>query len=401
MSKAVRSGIGIAVLALGIVWAFAMVGKGVDFPVLYVMTRGLLDGTNVYTAEVTAAFPRDYDVSPSGMYYPPATGLALLPLGLLPYAAAKWTFAAVTILVVVWGIRGLVKVARPTALPQVWMIVAGVVLVSSAMRWGLMLLQVAPLVFGLLCWFLRADHEKRDRAALGLTLLAMWLKMTLAAPFLAVLVLRRRWFAAVLVVSSWLLLNIIGFWRMGPDSFREYQRSVTLLGELGYIDSPDLWRSVALPRLDWVALFYSLTMNLRAARVLSFALTGVCGAWLLRQTLRNWPAEIRITSLFVGAFVCLGSLAVYHHQYDAVLFLAPMIAAILTMGRTPRLAGALLIPLLLITVFLPIGQMQGILVRTVGTTSVGLLKLSLPAAVTLALLGWCLLIRQAVREPLR
>src|SRR5262245_36961006 len=275
--------VGLVMLAVGVVVSVTMVGRGVDFPVLYVMGRGLLTGENVYRPEVTAALPQQFGEAPSGMFYPPATGFVVLPLVLLPYVMAKWTFVALIDIAVVLGLRALVRAAAPKAPAGLWMIAAGLALASAAMRWGLMLLQVAPLVFGLLCWFVSALHTDRRRLAVGVAMLAMWLKMTLALPFVGLLALRRRWAGAAIVVSSWVALNVLGFWRMGPDSFADYQRSIARLGELGNIDSPDLWRGVALPRLDWVPMIYSLTLNLSVARAVAMALSGAVGLWLAWQ----------------------------------------------------------------------------------------------------------------------
>jgi Glycosyltransferase family 87 len=385
---------GFAVLIGGIAISLAAVRGGVDFPVLYVMGRGLVTGANVYLPEQTAAFPQQFGESPSGMYYPPATGFAVLPLAILPYAVAKWTFAALIELVVVWGVRALVRSAAPQAPAHVWMIAAGVILASAAMRWGMMLLQVAPFVLGLLCWFVSLLDGSRPRLAAGVAMLAVALKMTLALPFLGLLVLRRRWGHVVLIGVVWLSLNALGYWRMGTGSFQSYQRSIAVLGELGNIDSPDLWQGFARPRLDWVALFYTLTGNLTVSRATALALTGACALWLMWFAFRcPRPDEPRTTAAFLGALVCLGSLGVYHHQYDLVVFFAPALLGLLLVHGQHLAAYALTVPLVAMMLVLPIGKAQDLLQRVVGLPGVGLLKLSFPVAITLALVGCLLLCR--------
>jgi hypothetical protein len=393
-------GLGIAALAGGIALSLMMVGGGVDFPVLYVMGQSVLNGTNVYLPEQNAAFSTVFGVSQFGVFYPPTTGFVMLPLALLPYGAAKWTFALIINLAIVLGIRALVRLAKPQAPAPLWMIAAGAVLASSAMRWGMMLLQVAPLVLGLLCGFVSLLHRGKSRAAVAVAIVAMSLKMTLALPFLALLGLRRHFFGAAAVVGAWLILNVVGFWWMGPGSFPEYQRSIGDLEMIGHISSPDPWRPIALPRLDWVYLVYGITANLSVARAVALGLAGACALWLAWCAFRvPRPHALRTTTIFLGAATCLGSLGVYHHQYDAILFFAPALLGLLLFDWTDRWGYALIAPLTAMILFLPIGKAQAVLAALMGLTGVGLLKLSFPVAFTLALAGCLLMInREAGRS---
>jgi hypothetical protein len=394
-------GLGLAVLFGGIAVSLKMVGGGVDFPVLYVMGQGLLNGSNVYLPQQTAAFITDFGVDQFGMFYPPATGFAMLPFALLPYATAKWAFAGLINLAIVFGVRELVRVARPEAPPALWMLAAGVVLASAATRWGMMLLQVAPLVFGLLCWFVSLLHRDKPRSAVAVAIVAMSLKMTLALPFLGLLALRRHFVGAATVIATWMTLNAIGFWRMGGDAFAHYRRNIGELEQLGHISSPDPWRPIALPRLDWVSLFYGITENLTFARGAALATAAVCFLWLAWCAWRNpRPRDLRTTAVFLGATTCLGSLGVYHHQYDAILFFAPVLLGLLLFDRQYRWGYALITPLTAMILVLPIGKAQTLLASILGLTGVGLLKLSFPVAFTLALGGCFLLIaRLDTRRP--
>ena len=389
-------GLGLAALAGGIALSFTMVGGGVDFPVIYVMGQGVLNGTNVYLPEQTAAFITDFGVSQFGMFYPPATGFVALPLALLPYGVAKWAFAVIINLSIVLGTRALVRLANPEAPSHVWMVAAAVVLASSAMRWGMMLLQVAPLVLGLLCWFVSLLHRGKPRAAVAVAIVAMSLKMTLALPFLGLLALRRHFFGAATVVGAWVMLNALGFWRMGTGAFAHYQRNIGELEQLGHISSPDPWRPIALPRLDWVSLFYGITADLTFARGAALAIAAACFLWLAWCALRHpRPKDLTTTTVFLGAMTCLGSLGVYHHQYDAILFFAPVILGVLLFDPKYRWGYVLIAPLTAMILVLPIGKAQGVLAGMLGLTGVGLLKLSFPVAFTLALVGCLLLIRSS------
>jgi Glycosyltransferase family 87 len=371
----------------------------VDFPVIYVMARSVLNGTNVYLPEVTAAFSTDFGVAQFGVFYPPATGFAALPFAFLPYGVAKWAFAVLCAVAITLGVRALVRLAKPESPSHLWMIAAGIVLASSAMRWGMMLLQVAPLVLGLLCWCVSLLHRGKPRAAVAVAIVGMSLKMTLALPFLGLLALRRHFVGAATVVAAWVTLNVIGFWHMGPGSFEHYQRSIHELETIGHISSPDPWRPIALPRLDWVSLFYGITADLTFARTAALAAAAACFLWLAWCALRNpRPYDLRATTAFLGATTCLGSLAVYHHQYDAILFFAPALLGALLFDAKDRWGYLLIAPLLAMILVLPIGKAQDVLASLMGLTGVGLLKLSFPVAFTLALIGCLVLIGVPVKE---
>ena len=278
--------VGVLVLLAGVLVSYSVVGGGVDFPVMYVMGKGWLEGTNVYLPEQTAAFRAQYGVDQYGMFYPPATGFTMLPLALLPYPVAKWTWFVIIELSLILGIRALVRLAAPRARDHVWMICAGIVLASSSLRWGLMLLQAAPFVLALLCFMVVALHTDRPRLALAVAILATAMKVTLGVPFLALLALHRRLRAVAVCLGSWAALNVLGFLRMGAGSLAEYRRNVAHLETIGHISSPDPWRPIALPRLDWVYLFYGVTGSLSVSRIASLATSALVFGLLLREGLR-------------------------------------------------------------------------------------------------------------------
>jgi hypothetical protein len=193
---------------------------------------------------------------------------------------------------------------------------------------------------------------------------------------------------------TWIALNLFGFWRMGPNAFATYRHSIGGLEELGYINSPDLWRPVALPRLDWTALFYFFSANLTFSRTATLALAGLCGLWLLWIIVRSGGRpQPRLVAPFLGALVCLGSLSVYHHQYDAVLFFAPALFGLLVHRQRPGLAHLLIAPLVIVILLLPIGSAQNVLQSLLGLLGVALLKIMFPVVFTLALVGCLLLMK--------
>jgi len=373
---------------------------GVDFPSLYVMGEGIATGTNIYASAVADTFPQLYGVMrPAGMFYPPATGFAMAPFALLPYELGKVLWFLAIELTLIFGVRRMVQIAAPLAEPYVWMSAVALVLFSSSVRWGLILLQGAPLALGLLCWLVVAMHSNRPRLAVAVAVVATAAKMTLALPFVALLLLQRRFVAAFAGVAAWALLNALGFIRMGGlSTFKDYQQNIGLLEAFGDINSPDPWALETRPRLDWTTLFYGLTGNLTVSRGVSLVLTASASLWLLRQGLRTRPPiTLPLTTLFLAPLICLGSLCVYHHHYDASLFLVPALLGyfVLEFRTQPKWALWLHAPLLAIIVLLPIGLVQTMAQAALGDLGVGLLKLAFPAAFSLALAGSLVLLSRA------
>jgi hypothetical protein len=377
--------VGLTICVLGVV---RVGGGGLDFPVLYEMGRGVALGNDVYTTYDTQYYIDRYGSTQYGMFYPPSTGVAVLPLSLLPYPAAMWSFTILMLVAVVLGIREIFRMRPEAVPPSAWYLAAALVLSSAAMRWGAMLLQVAPLIFGLLCLFIGALHRGRSKLAIAIAMLVLCLKVTLAAPFLGLLCIYRKFAAVAALLASWVVINAVGFWRMGPASFSGYRSNIAHLEDITNISSPDPWRPVALPRLDWVSLGYGLTQNLSVARALNYTLAAGFGLWLLREWLRNSKViSPRNTALFLPVLICLNSCALYHHQYDAIMFFAAAFVVWTCLERRVTAAVVLCVPLLVMIVALPIGKVQNLLQQWLGLFGVGLLKLSFPVAFTLALIG--------------
>src|SRR5947207_2411219 len=143
------------------------------------MGKAIVTRTDVYAPAWKAhRFPAEYRLlQPPGMFYPPATGFSLVPFGLLPYGFGKLLWIATLSAAVVAGVRVIVRLALPDATTDVWMALAGGVLLSAVMRWGMTPLQGAPLTFGLLCFFVAALVRGRFGFAAGIAAFAMAFKM--------------------------------------------------------------------------------------------------------------------------------------------------------------------------------------------------------------------------------
>jgi hypothetical protein len=324
----------------------------------------------------------------------------MAPLALLPYRVALWTWFVAIDLTLVLGIRALVRFAAPDAGAYVWMASAGIVLASAVIRWGLRPLQPAPLVLGLLCFFVVALHTDRPRTALCIAMGATVAKMTLALPFLGLLALHRRFGAVAASLAALAGLNALGFLRMGA-SLADYRLNIAKLDDWNNINSMDPWRPVALPRLDWSYLFYGLWNNVPLARGANLVASALAFVWLVREGLRaRTPPTLAATTLFLAPIVCFGSLCVYHHQYDACLFFAPALLACFLWRRPLGRVWpyALVAPFLLMILFLPVAQTQRILESIFGLRGFGLLKLSFPVVTTVALVGSMAILRLRAAE---
>ncbi len=383
--------IGVALIAAGLAKMWSVARGGVDFPSMYVMGEGVTLGRNIYDPAVALTFPGRFGVvQPAGMFYPPATGVIMAPFALLPFGVSKTLWFVLLSVSMIFGVRALVQRVAPGRPSYVWTISAGIVLLSSAVRWGMMLLQGAPLVLGLLCLFVALLHGERPRLTLIVAALATALKMTLALPFLGLLALHRRFGALAASLGAWLLLDVVGFLRMGRDSFAMYRENMGSLEALNTVNAPDPWSNPALPRLDWTFLVYGITGQLTVARLATFALSGGVALWLLFAGYRaRQRPSLATSTAFLAALVCLGSLAVYHHEYDACLFLTPLLLGFFLWQkkRPPTWTLLVLAPLTLMLLLLPLGVVRGIMTDHFGTLGVGLTKLSFPVAFSLAICG--------------
>jgi hypothetical protein len=158
---------GVGVLLLGVFFSIMAARRlGVDYASLHLMADGMASGTHIYDPAVQQTlFSERYGIgAPPGMFYPPATGFAMLPFALLPYGIGKLVWLALLIGAIAGGVRLLLGVVAPK-LVLVWPLVAGLVLLSASVRWGMTALQGAPLLLGLLCVLIAALHTDRPRLA--------------------------------------------------------------------------------------------------------------------------------------------------------------------------------------------------------------------------------------------
>jgi hypothetical protein len=273
------------------------------------------------------------------------------------------------------------------------------------MRWSITPLQGAPLVFALLAFLVAALHTNRPGTALFVATYATAFKFTIAFPFLGLLILHKRYGSAVSAVGLAAILNLLGFARVGGlSALRDYRSGIATLESAGTVNAPDPWDTQSSPRLDWPYLLNGLSGHLQASRVLALIVFALVCVWLFRKSQQlNRPVSIDVTASFLVPMVCLSVLCIYHHHYDIMPLWVPLLIMFARFAevrpyRNPW-AIALIAPLVLAMALLPIGLGQRISIEVFGpTVGAGLFNTLLPVAITLALVGSLVIVRQVVPE---
>jgi Glycosyltransferase family 87 len=385
---------GLLLIAAGVFASWAeSTRQGHDYASIYLTASGVLTKSPIYDARwQKAAFLRCCGIAfPQGMFYPPATGLITLPLGLVPYPYAHVAWLVLLIGVLLLGARALIRLARPSAPRHYWMIATGLVLLSACVRWGMTPAQGAPLLLGLLCIFVVALHRGWSVAIFFIGAIAATLKPTLALPFLGLILLHRRYWTFAGVLATLISLNVVGFARLGGlSAAAAYQNNVRILEALGDINTPDPWSLLSVPRVDWIYLFYGLGGNLLASRVATLILAGGTALWLLRESRQvRGPIELSVTAAFLAPLVYLANASVYHHHYDISLIIAPLLLSWFGSRRLrrPGWATVLLVPFLVVIGIVPVERTRDLILNRFGSRGPGFVNLMFPITMTLAMIG--------------
>jgi hypothetical protein len=405
--SSIRLLFGVSLIVLGVVleWV-ASTRQGADFASLQLMGSAIREGSPVYDLEwQRAAFPARFFglTAPLGMFYPPATGFAMLPFSLLPYRLGLIVWFLTLALSLILGTRVLLRSSNASLGHEVWTIAAGSVLLSACARWGLTPLQGAPLLCGLLAWFVVSLQRRHARTACAIAAYATIFKVTMALPFLALLLLHRRYLALGLIGVLWISLNAMGFARVGgAEALHAYQSNVSLLEAVDQLNTPDPFRPVSVPRTDWIYLFYGMFGSVQLARVLAMAASALVSLRLLAIALRmKERPTLAQSAAFLAPLVCLTLLCVYHHHYDLCLVIPSLLMVFIGPAelRPTMPARWLLAPLTALMALMPVATAHRIVHEHFGTVGLGLLNLAFPLATTAALLGFFAVLETTVPAP--
>lgn len=409
--SAIWAGLGIVLILAGTAICLkAARAHGQDFSYLYVLGKLISRRQNPYhLPNAQETFLQHYGSIPNDgqarIYYPPSTGVALLPLAVLPYRVALMLWTGLLLFILPCAVWRLLRVIAPRLSIEYQLLVVGTVFASSSLRWGVQLLQPAPLVAALCALFIADVLTGKTRRAAVWSVLALSFKMTLALPFVGVWLVQRRFGTVCAVLAFWLLVMVAGFGLAGgSQAVADYRQSTaTMETETREVNSPNPYLPQSLPRLDFAYITHWVQPESPLAKTGALLLTGASVLILAVLGIKAGRAgqTDAVVLLFFMAFSCLTLLAVYHHHYDVALMI-PAFVTLLHPGmanvrRKLLLAG---MPLLLYLVFYPQAQAQNALSRAFGMTGFALSK-TLGAFFVVLFFGAVLLaLARTVRRPL-
>jgi hypothetical protein len=379
--------------------------QGQDFGVLYAAARGIATGAPIYNSEWQRVAFSDWGLPPvKNVPYPPSSGFVALPFAAFPFHLAQALWFLLMTATVVLGVRALVRLVSPQASTGAWLLVAGAILLSACIRWGMTPLQGAPLVFGLLALMVAALYQNRPSAVFFIAASVLALKFTVALPFLALLVLHRRYKTLLGVFILVGLLNIVGFARVGGlAAIEDFRNGLQMHEAFGTVDTPDPWDPQSVPRLDWPYLLYGLFGSLGTARVLSSIAFCVTCVWLalVWRKLKE-PVSVDVTATFLAPIVLANFLLLYHHHYDISPILVPLVVFLFQTRSVPRfrdrVAWFWMLPLAVMIAFAPIAVGRSAAVRFLGEPGVGITNLLFPITCTMMLIGSLIFVRRLEAE---
>ncbi len=350
---------GLSFMAAGlaiILWNWTKIW-GQDFGPIYLLAKALFRGYNIYAPNALRLWwPRYVGPSLSDMaypdFYPPSTGAALFFVGLLPFRAASLLFILVDYAVLVYGVWRLTVAFAPEWDARYRILAIGLTVCAGSVRWGFGLLQVAPLMLGLLAVFVGALTGSRPHIveALIAGALILLVKPTFGLPILGLPILQRRFKFLVVMLGIWALINGLGFARLGGmAAAKDYISGVAgIYNKRGNSTNPYVIGSFF--RIDWPALARGVGVRLKQVKVVCDALFILCILglfWEMRRS-EGFALEPATTGAFLAPLVCLTLLGVYHHDYDAGFLLAPLIVYISSAKEYWKLSGVKLFTVLVI-----------------------------------------------------
>jgi hypothetical protein len=334
-----------------------------DFEWTWLLSRMLLNGDRAYdpaSAQAASVSLLDRDLTAGRRLVPayfPATGVVLAPFGLMPFKLASPLFVTASFILLLLSMWTLMAAFPPGLALEYRCLTVGLVSCMACTRWAFTSKQVGPLLVFATVAFLVALTEQRAARTVLWGVVGISLKVTLALPFVGVLLALRRFRWALAMLGLFLLLNTWGYQRMGGvvAAASQHLAVQARVGDLRFsIDAPDPRVPDALPRVDLEFLLNAVLPFGQLALIVSRLITAALAALTLlllfrdRETPRRPSIGLRLYTAF---FTALGLFVVYHHHYDTIVLLVP--AAILLpirfsgwaeVGRRLFLVASLLYP---------------------------------------------------------
>src|SRR5262249_53277093 len=304
-----------------------------DFLWTYTLSRMVVDGQNGYDRDqrmrTCAEVTNEERCQALGLQaYPPATGVILIPLALLPWPIAKVAWFLICMATLLGGLWYLLRAFVPGLSQDTVALALGVVACSACVRWGVFLLQPATMVAGVLSIYLAAMLCHRSGLAILCGLVGLSLKMTNGLPFIGVAVFQRKWRVLGCFLGLWVAVNLLGAMQMGGLAALDgYRANMAQVVEFRGIDSPDPHNPASVIRLDLPYLLNAIHSDVQLSQKLALLLNL---AALLALVYEGWRARAFATSrsvlaAFAAPLSCLSLFVVYHHYYEASLLLPSLL----------------------------------------------------------------------------
>ena len=388
--------VAVVVFGLGVAYAvWAMRRQGVDAAWPFIYAHGVWGGHPIFNPTwLDANLPTLTGLRTDfGLFWPAAMGIVMLPLAAFTFETARVILLLVCVAALSAGTWALFGLARPHTRWPVRLTVAGLVLLTACARWCWTPVQLAPLLAGLLVATLVGLHRGRPWMAFAGTALVIALKPTVGLPFVLLLVLHRRFKMLALALAVNVVVNVIAFARLGGfDAVDAYREGTSTLERRGGINTPNFWEHISIPRVDWIYLVTGFTGSFGLGRAVALLAGAAITAFLCLACLRMvQPPSLADSCRIMLAGTCVGLVIVYHHHYDLAMLIPPLLLVAMLhreLGLSwSRWVAWSFLPVTVLILFLPANWAPDAMDSIVGYRGPGLVHVSFPIAMTLALAG--------------
>ncbi len=307
-------------------------GASEDLAVGFGAGRAWLQGQDPYdvsvlTDQVTAAGGTSSSVDRletlRNVYFP-----TTLPT-FAPLAPASWTQAKAAVLAInlaatafiAWGLTSLLRWRRSENRTIIlWAMVLALAPLHTTMAIGqAAIVATAAIVAGMLL-----ERAGRGTMAGLLYGVAIIVKLQIGLPFLAYLIWRRRWPAAIAASLTTVALTVVSIGRMGVAGvpwWTSWMANLDRLSGPGGINDASPANPDRYALIDLRYLLESIGIGGRWADALTFGLVGLAALATVLLIRGRYPNR-ELLAMSLVAVLCL--LVTYHRYYDAVLVVLPI-----------------------------------------------------------------------------
>lgn len=265
-----------------------------------------------------------------------------------PLAPASWTQAKFVVLAlnlaatafIAWGlVRLLGWRGSETRTIILWAFILALAPLHTTMAIG----QAAIVATAAIVAAMLLERQGRGATAGLFYGIAIVVKLQIGLPFLAYLVWRRRWPAALVAAATTGVLTVVSIVRMtvaGVPWWSSWMANLERLSGPGGINDPSPANADRYALIDLRYLLESIGIGGPWADAVTFGLVGLAALATVILIRGRYPGR-ELLALSLVAVLCL--LVTYHRYYDAVLIALPIAWAIAVLPRQRALALAVLV----------------------------------------------------------